>query len=249
MTKECNYILILNKFNELCQERLLSRDAQMLYYKLFWLSNKRNSICKPILVRNEMLMMCACVNKNQFYAAVKELQDNGLIKYAAGKKGTGSTYTLIDIGVGTKLHGTLAVDREEAGTGAQEAATTATESKSEFLSVPAAEYTAGSVSTKAKRVESTSAYGEFRRVRLTETEYEQLAQDYGPAVRDEYIRQLDWFVEEKKENKKVFEDYQKRNHNMTIRNWINRAGIQKLGQEKNTVQNSGAYDMFSALME
>lgn len=101
----------------------------------------------------------------------------------------------------------------------------------------------------------TQTYGEFGWVALTETEYNNLAENYGEAVRDEYIHQLDWFIEERKDNQKIFSDYMKRNHNLTIQNWMRRGGIQKRKSaeqrdgSKVTNAPSGAVDMFNSLME
>ena len=62
--------------------------------------------------------------------------------------------------------------------------------------------------------------GEFGHVLLTDEEYSRLISDYGDKITAEYIKRLDEYLENRK-------DKHYANHNLTIRNWINKAGIKK----------------------
>lgn len=65
--------------------------------------------------------------------------------------------------------------------------------------------------------------GEYLHVLLTDEELSKLNKDYGENVIADYIRQLDEYLEN---NRKKHYD----NHNLTIRKWLNRAGIKKLSE-------------------
>lgn len=65
--------------------------------------------------------------------------------------------------------------------------------------------------------------GEYKHVLLTDEELSKLYSDYGEEITAEYIKQLDEYLENNR--KKHYN-----NHSLTIRNWLNKAGIKKLAE-------------------
>lgn len=55
-------------------------------------------------------------------------------------------------------------------------------------------------------------HGEYGNVKLTDSEFEKLASDYGEALRDKAISFLDEYIEEK--------GYKSKSHNLAIRRWV-----------------------------
>jgi predicted phage replisome organizer len=69
-------------------------------------------------------------------------------------------------------------------------------------------------------------YGEFQHVLLTDNEYENLANSFGTELRDQAIKFLDEYIEDK--------GYKSQSHNMAIRRWVIDAVKEK--QQKQTRQ-------------
>lgn len=78
-------------------------------------------------------------------------------------------------------------------------------------------------------------YGEYRKVKLTDEEYQRLCEDYSEKTISEYIRKIDEYLQ--MTGKKAYKDY-----NLAIRNWLNRDNIKK------TTDKSGYEDDFSDLI-
>lgn len=78
-------------------------------------------------------------------------------------------------------------------------------------------------------------YGEYRKVKLTDEEYQRLCGDYSEKTISEYIRKIDEYLQ--MTGKKAYKDY-----NLAIRNWLNRDNIKK------TTDKSGYEDDFSDLI-
>ena len=91
-----NYIRQLNKFEELCTG-VLPPKAQIIYYKLFKWSN-RFGLGEPFHLSNKLLMSeCEIVNEKTFIQNRNLLIQTGFIDFSAGKKGSPSTYVLLDL--------------------------------------------------------------------------------------------------------------------------------------------------------
>ena len=104
-----NYIRQLNKFEELCTG-VLPPKAQIIYYKLFKWSN-RFGLGEPFHLSNKLLMSeCEIVNEKTFIQNRNLLIQTGFIDFSAGKKGSPSTYVLLDL---TKNTGNTTVNNNK----------------------------------------------------------------------------------------------------------------------------------------
>lgn len=65
-------------------------------------------------------------------------------------------------------------------------------------------------------------YGEFKHVLLTDSEHQKLCEEYGEAATKKYIKAVDEYCEMKGKTYK--------NYNLTVRNFMNRDGVQKKQQ-------------------
>ncbi len=72
----------------------------------------------------------------------------------------------------------------------------------------------GNLTVKVK--EERHLYGEYKHVRLSDTEYQKLLSEYGASVVTDYVRRLDEYIQT---TGKKYKD-----HNLTIRQWIRKAG-------------------------
>ena len=70
-------------------------------------------------------------------------------------------------------------------------------------------------------------YGEYKHVKLTDEQYSKLISDYGEQVTAEYIKRLDEYLENRR-------DKHYANHNLTIREWLNKGGVKKLSDQSAT---------------
>lgn len=66
--------------------------------------------------------------------------------------------------------------------------------------------------------------GEYQHVLLTDDEYSRLIADYGEKITAEYIKRLDEYLENRR-------DKHYANHNLTIRDWLNKGGVKKLSDQ------------------
>ena len=256
------------------QQRLVesnaSPNARLLLFTIYIeICTKSNKIVNRTLVEKTGFGLCTLIAKR------KELLENGLLLYKEAADGgeyaiPGIPWNVINI------HGTISKPVTVSGKcNRKRIPETVPEAVPEVIpeavpeqmmlvpvapNVPVAE-PAQKPKAKAKSKgkstgRETQTYGEFGWVALTEAEYNNLAEVYGEAVRDEYIHQLDWFIEERKDNQKIFSDYMKRNHNLTIQNWMRRGGIQKIQKSASRSRNenaanaptNGVVDMFNSLM-
>ncbi len=76
------------------------------------------------------------------------------------------------------------------------------------------------VDTTSKRKDTKHIYGEYKNVRLTDTELERLTAEFGKQVIDNYITRLDEYIENTGKKYK--------NHNLTIRQWLRKSNITSL---------------------
>ena len=65
---------------------------------------------------------------------------------------------------------------------------------------------------KEKEKEPKITFGEYQNVKLTQTEYDRLANDYSADIRDKCVKFLDAYIEEK--------GYKSKSHNLAIRRWV-----------------------------
>lgn len=82
-----------------------------------------------------------------------------------------------------------------------------------------------------KKTPAKKKHGDYQNVLLTETEFDNLANDYGFDVRDAAIRFLDEYIEEK--------GYKSKSHNLAIRRWVIDA-VQKAQNKQQNAFSSGA---------
>lgn len=66
--------------------------------------------------------------------------------------------------------------------------------------------------------------GEYQHVLLTDDEYSRLIAEYGEKITAEYIKRLDEYLENRR-------DKHYANHNLTIRDWLNKGGVKKLSDQ------------------
>lgn len=92
-----NFIKEINGFERWLESHYLPTNAQLLWYKLFMLSN-RAGWPEWIQVDNQRLMAVSCiVNKNTFLLARNKLLQAGLLEFAKGKKGSPNRYKLASL--------------------------------------------------------------------------------------------------------------------------------------------------------
>lgn len=72
------------------------------------------------------------------------------------------------------------------------------------------------IKKKKRTQESKHCYGEYKHVRLTDTEYERLGSDFGEEKRSAIIKRLDEYIQEKP-------GYSSKDHNLAIRRWVVKA--------------------------
>lgn len=89
-----HYINEINAFGDEMEERPLSSDAQLLWYKLMHRAN-RNFWTFPLSLTNQEAVGLLGKSRHTFMAARRELGDAGLLKVCQGVKGKPSEYTLI----------------------------------------------------------------------------------------------------------------------------------------------------------
>lgn len=89
-----HYINEINAFGDEMEERPLSSDAQLLWYKLMHRAN-RNFWAFPLSLTNQEAVGLLGKSRHTFMAARRELEDAGLLKVCQGVKGKPSEYTLI----------------------------------------------------------------------------------------------------------------------------------------------------------
>lgn len=89
-----HYINEINAFGDEMEERPLSSDAQLLWYKLMHRAN-RNFWTFPLSLTNQEAVGLLGKSRHTFMAARRELEDAGLLKVCQGVKGKPSEYTLI----------------------------------------------------------------------------------------------------------------------------------------------------------
>ena len=91
-----NYIVQLNMFESLCTG-ILPIKSQIIYYKLFKWSNKFG-LGEPFQLSNDVLMLdTGITDKKSFILHRNLLQQKGFIQFTQGKKGSPSTYILVDL--------------------------------------------------------------------------------------------------------------------------------------------------------
>ena len=81
-----------------------------------------------------------------------------------------------------------------------------------------------------KKKPAKEKYGEFQNVLLTENEFENLANSFGISLRDQAIKFLDEYIEEK--------GYKSKSHNLAIRRWVIDA-VQKAQNKPQTAFSRG----------
>ena len=88
----------------------------------------------------------------------------------------------------------------------------------------------GYASDDAKPKPQKHKFGEFQKVLLTDDEYNRLADDFGVDVRNDAIRFLDEYIEEK--------GYKSKSHNLAIRRWV----VSAVKEKKQSKRNSNVID-------
>ena len=86
---------------------------------------------------------------------------------------------------------------------------------------------ASSVTQKKSKRGNLKTFGNFENVKLSDDEYNGLCEKYGTQGAEELIRSLDTYIEIDESGKRR-KEYAKRNHNLTLQNWANRDGVEKL---------------------
>lgn len=89
---------------------------------------------------------------------------------------------------------------------------------------------------KSNKENTKKIYGEYKHVRLTEKQYNKLVDDYGESIVKEYIKRLDEYIQMKGAKYK--------DHNLTIRHWLNNANVLKLSDKPQTKKYYGEDDTF-----
>lgn len=85
-----------------------------------------------------------------------------------------------------------------------------------------------------KKIKEYIEFGEYRRVKLTQEQYDNLVSDYSKSVVESYIKKMDEWIQLK--GKSPYKDY-----NLAIRNWLNRDGVKK---GERYAADSAVYDGF-----
>ena len=91
-----NFLTQWNMFNRLC-DGILPIKAQIVYYKLLKWSNYFG-LGEPFQLTNRRIMVdCEMSREKSFIDARNLLKQKGFIDFKAGKKGSPTTYTLLDL--------------------------------------------------------------------------------------------------------------------------------------------------------
>lgn len=85
-----------------------------------------------------------------------------------------------------------------------------------------------------KQKEVKHKYGEYQHVKLTDSQFKKLLEDYTEAQVRSYIRKVDEYCQQ---HGKSYKDY-----NLTIRSWMNKDNVQKTGEKINPYSAYDEYD-------
>ena len=89
-----DFIREINAFERWLRTNYLPLASQMLWYKLFMLSNSAGWPEWVVVPNAELMALIQIENKNTFIAYRDKLIDAGLIEYQKGKKGSPNRYKL-----------------------------------------------------------------------------------------------------------------------------------------------------------
>ena len=95
----------------------------------------------------------------------------------------------------------------------------------------------------SKKKASKKSYGQYKNVKLTDKELEDLIADYGKDTIDKYIEIMDMKIEEK--------GYKYKNFSLAMRNWMKKANVKPLEAKVEKQEGDTKYDeeYFTKLME
>ena len=95
----------------------------------------------------------------------------------------------------------------------------------------------------SKKRASKKSYGQYKNVKLTDKELEDLIAEYGKDTIDEYIEIMDMKIEEK--------GYKYKNFSLAMRNWMKKANVKPLEAKVEKQEGETKYDeeYFTKLME
>ena len=98
-------------------------------------------------------------------------------------------------------------------------------------------------SKSSKKRASKKSYGQYKNVKLTDKELEDLIAEYGKDTIDEYIEIMDMKIEEK--------GYKYKNFSLAMRNWMKKANVKPLEAKVEKQEGDTKYDeeYFTKLME
>ena len=95
----------------------------------------------------------------------------------------------------------------------------------------------------SKKKASKKSYGQYKNVKLSDKELEDLVTEYGKDTIDEYIEIMDMKIEEK--------GYKYKNFSLAMRNWMKKANVKPLEEKVEKQEGDTKYDeeYFTKLME
>ena len=95
----------------------------------------------------------------------------------------------------------------------------------------------------SKKKASKKSYGQYKNVKLSDKELEDLIAEYGKDTIDEYIEIMDMKIEEK--------GYKYKNFSLAMRNWMKKANVKPLEVKVEKQEGDTKYDeeYFTKLME
>ena len=215
-----NFLTQWNMFNKLC-DGILPIKAQIVYYKLLKWSNYFG-LGEPFQLTNRRIMVdCEMSREKSFIDARNLLKQRGFIDFKAGKKGSPSTYILLDL---TKYTFNLQVNSEaytEVNTEVQSEVNTEvnTEVNNGFLKL-----NNNKTKTKTKTKKEINKekppkhkYGEYQNVLLSDDDLQKLQEEF-PSDWQERIENVSEYCQS---HGKSYKDYL-----ATIRNWARREAKQ-----------------------
>ena len=213
-----NFLTQWNMFNRLC-DGILPIKAQIVYYKLLKWSNYFG-LGEPFQLTNRRIMVdCEMSREKSFIDARNLLKQKGFIDFKAGKKGSPTTYTLLDL---TKYTFNLQVNTEvntEVYSEVKSEVNTEvnTEVKNDFLLIPNNNKTKTKQKEKINKKEKPQKhqYGEYKNVLLSNDELQKLQTEF-PYDWQDRIERISGYCQQEG---KVYKDYL-----AAIRNWAKRDG-------------------------
>ena len=195
---QMNYFSLLQEFRNKRRGCQLGKDATLLYFIIWEYVNQYSLQISGFTAANSALIASSGLNRNNLRTARNELVENGIITYKSGGSKKSGTYSLVTGEAPNKTSNETSAEasneasveaRDEASNGALFVHYNNTYTKQD----------------KDKR-ESKRTHGLYKRVLLSEKEYQGLADEFGKDEVERCIAYVDEYVQSNG-NKNGYKDW------------------------------------------